>query len=123
MARVLSPPRALRNRGRVQRLRREQVDLVKLHWLRAPRVWHALRASGLLERHPEIELACSALGIWGRAQLPSEPLRDRDRVEVYRPLPVDPKEARRLRYRAQAYRQGDCGAEPQGRSPTAVAMR
>lgn len=40
------------------------------------------------------------IGVWGRPRLPSDTLRDRDRVELYRPLTVDPKEARRQRYRA-----------------------
>ncbi|HET9821859.1 MAG TPA: RnfH family protein [Burkholderiaceae bacterium] len=40
-------------------------------------------------------------GVWGRRQPPGHPLRDGDRVEFYRPLRVDPKEARRLRYRGQ----------------------
>ncbi|MFG6415168.1 RnfH family protein [Roseateles sp. DC23W] len=38
------------------------------------------------------------LGIWGRVRPLDAPLRDRDRIEVYRELTVDPKEARRLRY-------------------------
>ena len=59
----------------------------------------ALVASGLAQRHPEVRDLPA--GIWGRAQDPATPLRDRDRVEVYRPLVVDPKEARRLRYRRQ----------------------
>jgi putative ubiquitin-RnfH superfamily antitoxin RatB of RatAB toxin-antitoxin module len=60
----------------------------------------ALRASGLVQRHgwdPET----LQVGIWGRAQPLQAPLRDQDRVEIYRPLVVDPKEARRLRYRRQ----------------------
>lgn len=59
----------------------------------------ALAASGLAERHPEVTTLPA--GIWGRVQPPDTPLRDRDRVEVYRPLLVDPKEARRLRYKRQ----------------------
>jgi uncharacterized protein len=43
----------------------------------------------------------SMLGVWGRRQPLDAPLRDRDRVELYRPLQVDPKEARRQRYRGQ----------------------
>ncbi|MBT9491554.1 MAG: RnfH family protein [Paucibacter sp.] len=39
------------------------------------------------------------IGVWGRIQPLSTPLRERDRIEVYRPLTVDPKESRRLRYR------------------------
>ena len=38
------------------------------------------------------------VGIWGRVRPLDTPLRDRDRIEVYRSLTVDPKEARRLRY-------------------------
>ena len=58
----------------------------------------ALEASGLLAAHA-IDLTTCTLGIWGRRQPPAQPLRDGDRVEVYRPLKVDPKEARRLRYK------------------------
>ncbi len=38
------------------------------------------------------------VGIWGRVRPLDTPLRERDRIEVYRPLTVDPKEARRQRY-------------------------
>ncbi|RTL37522.1 MAG: RnfH family protein [Burkholderiales bacterium] len=38
------------------------------------------------------------VGIWGRIRSLQTPLRERDRIEVYRPLTVDPKEARRQRY-------------------------
>lgn len=40
------------------------------------------------------------IGIWGRVMPLDTLLRDRDRIEIYRPLTVDPKEARRLRYRS-----------------------
>ncbi len=59
----------------------------------------ALQASGMAQRHAGLDLAAASLGVWGRAQAPSHLLRDRDRVEIYRELRVDPKEARRLRYR------------------------
>lgn len=57
----------------------------------------ALRVSGLLARHA---LASEGLrlGVWCRMRDADTPLRDRDRVEIYRPLTVDPKEARRQRY-------------------------
>jgi putative ubiquitin-RnfH superfamily antitoxin RatB of RatAB toxin-antitoxin module len=38
------------------------------------------------------------IGVWGRLRPLTTPLRERDRIEVYRPLTVDPMEARRLRY-------------------------
>ena len=67
----------------------------------------ALRASGLLEVHPEIDLGGPwSAGIWGRRCEASQALRDRDRVEVWRALKVDPKEARRLRYKQHLARYG-----------------
>jgi hypothetical protein len=57
----------------------------------------AVRASGLLERHPEIDLGRHRIGIYGRVVAKQAPLAEGDRVEVYRPLLVDPKEARRRR--------------------------
>jgi putative ubiquitin-RnfH superfamily antitoxin RatB of RatAB toxin-antitoxin module len=57
----------------------------------------AVRASGVLERHPEIDLQRHRLGIYGRIVAPGAPLAPGDRVEIYRPLAMDPKEARRRR--------------------------
>jgi len=61
----------------------------------------AIHASGVLERHAQIDLGVQRVGIWGRLTTLETALRDRDRVEIYRPLQVDPKEARRLRQRRQ----------------------
>ena len=58
-------------------------------------VAQALERSGWTELPADLRV-----GIWGRACALTETLRDRDRVEVYRPLTVDPKEARRQRYRS-----------------------
>ena len=59
----------------------------------------AIRASGLFEGHPDLGLGEPLIGIWGRACVPETVLADGDRVEVYRPLTMDPNEARRLRAR------------------------
>lgn len=75
------------------------VDEVVLKLPRGATLIDAVRASGLLDRYAGIDLAQARLGIWGRVQPPETLLRERDRVELYRPLTVDPKEARRLRYR------------------------
>ena len=61
----------------------------------------ALRASGVLERYPGIDLDRQAVGIWSRVCALDTPLKHGDRVEIYRPLQVDPKEARRRRQRLQ----------------------
>ena len=57
----------------------------------------AVKASGLVQRHPEIDLAHHRVGVFGRVVEPRVALRDGDRVEVYRPLGMNPKEARRRR--------------------------
>lgn len=57
----------------------------------------AIHQSGLLQHCPEIDLGINRTGIFGRLCNPEEPVRTGDRVEVYRPLLVDPKEARRRR--------------------------
>ena len=58
----------------------------------------ALRACGLVPGEGE------GVGIWGRKAAPSQVLRERDRVELARPLLVDPKVARRERFRRQGSR-------------------
>ena len=57
----------------------------------------AVVLSAIIDIFPEINLACNNLGIFGRLVKPDTILRDRDRVEIYRPLMVDPKESRRKR--------------------------
>lgn len=60
-------------------------------------VAHAITASGLPIKFPEIDLGRQAVGIYGvRARL-TDALSDGDRVEIYRPLQADPKEMRRQR--------------------------
>lgn len=76
-----------------------EVDEVTVELAPGATLADAIAASGLAARHPEADGASARVGVWGRVQPASTPLRDRDRVEVYRALQVDPKEARRLRYR------------------------
>ncbi len=75
------------------------VDRQTLHLAPGATVADALQASGVLQRHPELALATLSAGVWCKAKPLEHLLRDGDRVEVYRPLKVDPKEARRLRYK------------------------
>ncbi len=60
-------------------------------------VEEAIRASGILDEHPEIDLEKNRVGIFGKVTRLDTVLRDGDRVEIYRPLIADPKEARRRR--------------------------
>lgn len=57
----------------------------------------AIRNAGLLDEFPEIDLDRNKLGIWNKLAKADATLRDRDRVEIYRPLIADPKEVRRQR--------------------------
>lgn len=81
-----------------------EVDSVTLSLPEGTTLAQAVQASGLLARHPHFSLASLALSVWGRPQPPEHPLREGDRVELCRALQVDPKEARRLRYRKQGLR-------------------
>jgi sulfur carrier protein len=53
---------------------------------------------------PDLDLEHCELGVWGRRCDAQLALRENDRVEVYRPLRVDPKVARRERFRKQGAR-------------------
>lgn len=57
----------------------------------------ALELSGLLDRHPDIGRDALAVGVYGRTASADTMLKDGDRVEIYRPLVADPKQARRRR--------------------------
>lgn len=57
----------------------------------------ALRLSGLAEKHPEIDLEKGKFGLYGKLSKTDTVLREKDRIEIYRPLLADPKEVRRKR--------------------------
>ena len=57
----------------------------------------AIEASGLLSLEPELGSGALAVGVWNREVRLDSLVSDGDRIEVYRPLTVDPKEARRIR--------------------------
>jgi putative ubiquitin-RnfH superfamily antitoxin RatB of RatAB toxin-antitoxin module len=57
----------------------------------------AVLASGVLSVAPELTEAPLDLGVFGRPWPADRLVRDGDRVEIYRPLIIDPKESRRLR--------------------------
>ena len=67
-------------------------------------VRQALETSGLLVQRPDIDLSTMTLGVWGRKVALTHVLRDQDRIEIYRPLKVDPKVARRERFARQGAR-------------------
>ena len=67
-------------------------------------VRQALEACGLQANFPLTDIGSARVGVWGRTVVLEQPLRDRDRVEIYRQLNVDPKLARRRRFGQQGAR-------------------
>lgn len=77
-------------------LRQQQLELP-----RGSTLADALRGSQWFDPQGVAELSA---GIWGKTRPLDTLLRENDRVEIYRPLTVDPKEARRQRYQATGQR-------------------
>ncbi|CAB3653186.1 RnfH family protein [Paraburkholderia rhynchosiae] len=57
----------------------------------------AIEASGVLQRYPQIDLDTQKVGVFGKLKPLDTVLADQDRVEIYRPLLVDPKVSRQRR--------------------------
>jgi uncharacterized protein len=67
-------------------------------------VSQALQTSGIQSLFPDLDLRHALAGVWGRKTGLEQVLRDLDRVELYRPLKVNPKVARRERFAKQGAR-------------------
>lgn len=57
----------------------------------------AIAASGFAQRHPAVVVDDDHVGVWSERRSLTAVLREGDRVEIYRPLVADPKQARRMR--------------------------
>ena len=57
----------------------------------------AIQVSGIIKKFPEIDLNINQIGIFGKLTQLDHIMRERDRIEIYRPLVADPKEIRRQR--------------------------
>lgn len=64
---------------------------------RGTTIEQAIVRSGVLEDIPGIDLAVQPVGLYGKKRPLDTVLRERDRIEIYRPLVADPKESRRRR--------------------------
>ena len=80
--------------------------LISLDVEQGTTVEQAVKLSGVLEKFPDIDLTINKLGIFGKATKSDEVLRDKDRVEIYRPLIADPKESRRKRAQKKESKKG-----------------
>lgn len=77
----------------------DRQSLLRLQVPSGASVAEAVRRSGILARHPEVDPAVNGVGIFGRLVAPDHELRDGDRIELYRPLLADPKDVRKRRAR------------------------
>ena len=76
---------------------RDVQELITLKLPAGVTVRDAVERSGLLVKFSEIDLTKNKLGVFAKLVKPDTVLRDRDRVEIYRPLIADPKEVRKQR--------------------------
>jgi hypothetical protein len=75
----------------------EQQTLLRQPVAPGTTVSEAIQASGILQKYPDIDLMVNKLGIFGKLTKADAVVRDKDRIEIYRPLIADPKEVRRKR--------------------------
>lgn len=79
----------------------ERQTVIVLQVIEGTTVAEAIRLSGILQKHPEIDLDRQSVGIFGKVCPADRKLETGDRVEIYRPLRADPREARRTRVSAR----------------------
>ncbi len=75
----------------------QQQTVLRLRVAPTTTVQAAIEQSGIMSKHPEIDLAVNKFGIYSRPVKGAELLQDGDRIEIYRPLIADPKEMRKKR--------------------------
>ena len=75
----------------------QQQTVIALRVAPETSVQAAIEQSGIVQKHPEIDLAVNKFGIYSRPVKGSELLQDGDRIEIYRPLIADPKAVRKQR--------------------------
>ena len=80
----------------------EKQELVALDLAVGATVADAIEQSGIVAMFEDFKLDTSKVGIFGQKVAQTQELSDGDRVEIYRPLLVDPKEIRRQRALKQA---------------------
>lgn len=75
----------------------ERQSLITIEVALGTTVHQAISISGILTLHPEIDLACNEVGVYGKIVSLETELCNDDRVEIYRALLIDPKVIRHKR--------------------------
>lgn len=99
-----------------------QCEVAALQVPEGSTVADALKASGLPAAQGW-DLSTLRVGLWGKLKPLDTVLRERDRLEVYRPLQVDPKEARRARYAQHKASEAERAARQAARKAGTVVQR
>lgn len=75
----------------------ERQAIIPLQVLTGTTALQAAQRSGIVERFAGLDLENARLGVFGKVVAADQVLQEGDRVEIYRPLKADPKEARKAR--------------------------
>jgi putative ubiquitin-RnfH superfamily antitoxin RatB of RatAB toxin-antitoxin module len=84
----------------------ETQKIISLQVIRGSTIETVIDKSGILEFFPEIDLSHQKIGIFSKSKKLTDIVSDGDRIEIYRPLSIDPKEARRKRVIRPSRRSG-----------------
>jgi putative ubiquitin-RnfH superfamily antitoxin RatB of RatAB toxin-antitoxin module len=75
----------------------QKQECISLKIPRGSTILQAIEQSGILQLFPEIDLTQNKIGIFSQPKNLSDFVHPGDRVEIYRPLLIDPKDARKAR--------------------------
>ena len=75
----------------------DKQSLVSLEVEEGTTIKEAIEASGVLDTYDQIDLTRDKVGIFSKFATLDTVLREKDRVEIYRPLIADPKKVRKER--------------------------
>ena len=74
-----------------------QQEIIPLELPPQTNILQAIQQSGVLDQYTEIDLAKNTIGVFGKLVNLDQVLQDKDRIEIYRPLRINPMDARRSR--------------------------
>ena len=75
----------------------DKQSLISLEGEEGTTIIEAIEASGVLDTYDQIDLTRDKVGIFSKFATLETVLREKDRIEIYRPLIADPKKARKER--------------------------
>ncbi|MDD2864077.1 MAG: RnfH family protein [Methylococcaceae bacterium] len=60
-------------------------------------IQEAIELSGVLKQYPQIDLTTQKVGVYGKLAKLDAPIREGDRIEIYRKITADPQQVQRRR--------------------------